>query len=313
MKRITSILIIILAITLITGCKDGDKTDAPKKSSVKIDDNNDANSIIEFNNKFLQLTKGHEGLINGLNDYFTRVNSRISDPENPFNIRPMKPMYISTNIYKVKEVPAAFGKVRDDMQKNYDAMNTSFDAIANSVNDLDSYISAEDYKDDKGAKAKEIQDKASKALQEYYAASKAVMAALRPVADDAEAVTLKDHPLKKYILSGKKVLSASDELLDEVYHEFDTQKLNEAKMQELYSKLEVAAKDVSDMSFSAPDQYKSRESSFTNFKKEANEFAGSVRKLMRDAKEKGKLEDTDVRLVENAYQSMLNRYNTFVD
>ena len=312
MKNLTSIFIVILSLVLLTGCKEGDKTDAPK-SSVKIDDNKDANEIIEFNNKFLQLTDGHQGLLRGVEDYFTRVNSRISTPDNPFNMTVMKPMYISTNIYKVKEVPAAFGKARDDMQKNYDAMNASFDAIANSVNDLDSYISAEDYKDDNGAKAKEIQDKAAKAIQEYYAASKAVMATLRPIADDAEAVTLKGHPLKKYILSGKKVLSASDEVLDEVYQEFEAQKLDEAKMQDLYKKLEAATKDVSGMSFSAPDQYKRKESSFNNFKKEADEFTGSVRKLMRDSKEKNKLEELDVRLIENAYKSMLNRYNTFVD
>lgn len=310
-----SISIILAAALFVTGCKSGDKKSTPK-SEVSVDDTKDANAIIEFNNKFLQLTKSQENLIKVLGDYFTRVNAYVvaDHSKSNFDIKPMKPMYVSSGIYKSKEVPTAFGKLRGDMQKNYDTVNASFTIIENGVNEMERYLSAEDYKDDKGAKAKEIQEKVIAAINTYDKAVEQVYTRLKPAADDAEEIILKDHPLKDYILSSKKMLSLADELYDEAGKQYEAEKFDEAPLQQKYDALEAAAKKNAGMTLKTDNpHYKSKEGAFTRLNTQMDSFLGAMRKFMRDQKERGIDFARSTADLNNAYQNLINSYNNFVD
>ena len=294
----------------VAGCKNSSSGDKPKSSDININNDNDANDIIGFNNKFLQLTSNHKDFLRGVANYLEGAE-KITETGSMFSL--IKPLHISFNMYKVKDVPAAFGKEQTFMQKNYDAMNAHMDTVENTVEEIAKYISAEDYKDDKGAKLKGFEEKISQAVANYYTAREAVYGKLVAATDDAEAIVLKDHPLKTYILSSKKVLSATDVVFDELSKQYESQKWDEAKMQELYNKLEAAKKDLDGLQFRAPEPYKNKETYFDKFKSQVDVYLGSIRKFMRDSKDKGTIDEFAARPVENEYQSVIRSYNNFVD
>ena len=60
---------------------------------------------------------------------------------------------------KIESVPAGFGKVKGDIEKDFKIFNETSASIKSKYDELKSYMSAEDYKDDKGAKAKKFRQK----------------------------------------------------------------------------------------------------------------------------------------------------------
>lgn len=314
MKKSSPIFTLILLVTLtFAACNGGSGSEAPK-SDIKIEDNKEANDIIQFNNKFLQLTKNQSGLLNSAERYFNGVNKYMANPEDRFAIKPIKPIHVSNTINKVSEVPGAFGKLKDEMQKNYDEINKNFDIVSEGINEMERYLSAEDFKDDKGAKAKEIEQRVTTAIAAYDKAFDQLYTKLKPAADDAEAITLKDHPLKEYILSSKKMLEATDSLFKEVRTQYDSDNFNEAGIQQRYTALEAAVKKNTAMTVKVDEpQYKSKESSFSRLNTEADKFLGSARKFMRDSKEKNAIDEDAAEDLNSDYQSLISAYNSFVN
>lgn len=315
MQSLKLIFTSLLCLVLFSQCKSPFSSDEEKttETKTKIKDDNAANEIIAFNNKFISYTENQAGLLRGLPSYFSQANA-VTTSDNPYSMTPIKPLYIESVMYKAKEVPDAFGKEQADMQKSYVAMNENFDAIKTLLDEVDKYLQAEDYKDDGGAKLKEWEEKAKAHADEYYKNSDIVYAKLNAAADKAEEVILKNHPLKEYIISSKKVLTLSESILDELSAQLNAGQYNADKMQAAYNKLEEAYNKNSSMKYKASEEYKNKEQRWNRLNSDTDAYLGALRKIMRDAKENGgNVDDAVARNLETSYKMVLNAYNNFVD
>jgi hypothetical protein len=70
-------------------------------------------------------------------------------------------------------------------------------------------MSAEDYKDDKGSKAKKLQTEIEAGAKDFVDAAERILVKIKPAADAAEEITLKDHPLKNIFCLPNQCLTVS--------------------------------------------------------------------------------------------------------
>lgn len=318
MKKRNVLLALLLSLIAFNACKNF--SSSKDDGSTKLLDNDDdkkANEIIAFNNGFLQISKSYSSYINQFERYFTSVNNSIkaASEGNDYLIPPMLPISVSVVTYKTpKKVPDAFGDAQKEMQKDFEIVNNNYKSIKESADSLDKYFRAEDFKDDKGARSRSIQENASKLATEYFEAYARIMKTMQPYADDAEVIVLKDHPLKEQILSSKKVLMLVETYLDEVDKQVVAKTYNEAELQKKYNDIEAAAQKNAVLKIEErSNDYKFRKTRFEEFNKSADGFLGAARKFMRDRKENKNDQSDPLREINNAYDKVLSSYNYFVD
>lgn len=175
-------------------------------------------------------------------------------------------------------------------------------------------MSAEDYKDDKGAKAKKIQTEIEATAKDFVDAAERILVKIKPAADVAEEITLKDHPLKKYILSSKSMLNSIDNSYEAFNKQYTDGKYNEAESQKAYDEVNKLWEANKALKFETSDsQSKYKGTSYDNLNKNVGNYMDNLRKLMRDAKGSGKISDSDMRTLDNYYDSIISSYNTFVN
>jgi len=214
----------------------------------------------------------------------------------------------------VSEVPKAFGKDKDAMDKSYASFNSSFATIEKKFEELKSYMSAEDYKDDKGAKADAIAKEIATASKNFFAAGDSILKTLKPIADKAEEITLKDYPLKDYIISLKTVLNSLDASYIAMDKSFSAGKYNEAEVQKAYYTLKKTLKANQDKKFEVKDaSYTSRRVYYDSFNRDISSYLDKLRKVMRDSKESGKVSESIMSTLDSAYDSAILNYNNFVN
>lgn len=314
MKKI-KLLITFCALILLVACKGKDEKSSPDTNASDLvkgsSDRVEANEVIEFNNKFLRQSQDQSNFIRSLESFFSYAGDFIKKDDNQFgiSITPSTPAFLSIN-NKVAIVPKKLGA---DVESNYKLLLSTFDTIRNDVDEIEKYLKAEDFKDDNGAKYAQLKDKILKASEVYNKVSDDIYNKLVPAADAAEAVILKDHPLKENIISSKKILTDTEKLMAEVIVQTQSQSFNEARIQELYNNTEKALKANIDMKLKGGDEFKHKEISYKNFNEAVDTFLGSVRKEMRTAKETNTISEEFYTRVEGPYNRVVSSYNSFVD
>ena len=198
MKKTITIAVLAALPLFMTSCKK-DATGS-KNSTVEVKED-DANAVIDFNNKFLKQYKSRTSSIESIIKYANDAVKKSSGGD--VLIMSMVSPSFESAMDKIDAVPAGFGKVKGDIEKDFKIFSETSASIKSKYEELKSYMSAEDYKDDKGAKAKKIQTEIEATAKDFVDAAERILVKIKPAADAAEEITLKDHPLKKYILSSK--------------------------------------------------------------------------------------------------------------
>ncbi len=298
------ILFVALASLFLTSCKSGDKAE-----DVSINDTS-ANEIIETNNKLIDLSKSQLGNIDRVINYTENVEGKISGRS--LVLIPLTLFNMSFNSEKLETIPAAFGKQKDSIQIYFEKTKEKYSSIVSKTDELKSYMSAEDYKDDKGEKAKKITADINKLVDEYFASNNSLFRLTQPIADQAEEHILKDHPLKDYIIDAKVAIKNVEGSYDEIVNQYNNESVNLEALKSNYSKLEAIYKKMN-REFKVDDtSYSNKKGYYENFTKEIDEFMGSLRKAQRDIESKKKIEIRTVEEVESAYDDIISKYNNFV-
>jgi len=104
----------------------------------------------------------------------------------------------------------------------------------------------------------------------------------------------------------------TEDFIDEVETQAESERLDDAKLQNLYTAIEeqVAKNEKLEIS---NKEYASRKSSFDFFNKSVREYLGSARKLIRNAKEAKEFSERDYQELNSNYNQLINAYNNFVD
>lgn len=309
MKKTITIAVLAALPLFMTSCKK-DATGS-KNSTVEVKED-DANAVIDFNNKFLKQYKSRTSSIESIIKY-TNDAVKKSGGGDVLIMSMVSPSFESP-MDKIESVPAGFGKVKGDIEKDFKIFSDTSAAIKGKYEELKSYMSAEDYKDDKGAKAKKIQTEIEATAKDFVDAAERILVKIKPAADAAEEITLKDHPLKKYILSSKSMLNSIDNSYEAFNKQYTDGKYNEAESQKAYDEVNKLWEANKALKFETSDaQSKYKGTSYDNLNKNVGNYMDNLRKLMRDAKGSGKISDSDMRTLDNYYDSIISSYNTFVN
>ncbi len=306
-------VILIIGMLSLTGfsvsCKkDGETTKTT--SNANIDNMDDANSIVDFNNDILEEYRSKTEEVDKILNYADQAVRKSSGEENMMFL----PIISTISRGKVDTVPKAFGKDKDILDKELKTFKEKYDIIKKKSEDLKSYMAAEDYKDDKGAKAALLYKEMEADAELFLAAGDAILDKMKPAVDAAEEVTLKDHPLKNYIVSSKKVLSALDNSYTMLDKQFVDGKFNEVDAQKSYDQLTKTLQDNVALKFEVKDaQYSSKSGSYERFNKSINSYLDTFRRVIRDSKPTGKISESDIEYMDSSYESAVSSYNSFVN
>jgi hypothetical protein len=106
--------------------------------------------------------------------------------------------------------------------------------------------------------------------------------------------------------------------IDNSYEAFNKQftdgKYNEVESQKAYDEVNKLWEANKALKFETSDaQSKYKGTSYDNLNKNVGNYMDNLRKLMRDAKGSGKISDSDMRTLDNYYDSIISSYNTFVN
>ncbi|KFF01595.1 DUF6845 domain-containing protein [Chryseobacterium luteum] len=294
------------SVSVISCKKDGSKLG---KSILNLGGADEANTIIDFNNNFLDSYKSTSKHIESILRYADGAVAKAKG-----GTAMIMPVIGSMDyaFSKIKEVPSGFGKDKAAIEADFNTYKAKKDIIEKKFEELKSYMNSEDYKDDKGAKADAITKDIETEAQALFTSGENIIAKIKPATDAAEEVILKDHPMKEYIISSKNVMNSLDSninVLDKQY----SGKFDEAEAQKKYDELAKTVEANSKLNFSVKDpQYSYKKSQFESFNKASSSFLDTYRKLIRNAKGAGKISDSDIQQIDSSYESVLNSYNSFV-
>lgn len=307
MKKITVFALAITLSSVSISCKKGmDKIgNAVLKSG-----ENESQAIIDFNNNFLDSYKSSSRHVQNIIKY-AEAAVKKSKGEKVYSM----PIVISSMDYsltKIKAVPEGFEKDKAVVEADFNTYKAKRESIEKKYEELKSYITSEDYKDDQGAKAEALKKDIDADAQAFFLTGESILAKIKPKTDAAEEVILRDHPMKEFIISSKGLMNSIDSVMDVLGKQY-TEGFNEAEAQKNYSEFEKVVADNAKKYFNIKDQqYAYKKDQFENVNKKAAEFLDKYRKLIRDSKSTGKISDSNIKGMDSAYESVLNSYNSFV-
>jgi len=305
------IIVLAMALTVTSASVISCKKDVSTlgKSVLNLGGADEANAIIEFNNNFVDSYKNTSRHIESILRYADGAVAKAKGGN--AMIMPV----IGSMDYafsKIKEIPSGFEKDKAAIEADFNIYKAKKESIEKKFEELKSYMNSEDYKDDKGAKADAITKDIETEAQALFTSGENVIAKIKPATDAAEEVILKDHPMKDYIMSSKNVMNSLDSNIDVLDKQYSG-KFSEAEVQKKYDELAKTVEANSKLEFNVKDpQYSYKKSLFESFNKSASSFLDTYRKLIRNAKDAGKISDSDIKQIDSAYESVLNSYNSFV-
>lgn len=271
---------------------------------------NESQAIIDFNNDFLDSYKSSSRHIENIVKYAESAVKK-SHGETVYSM----PMVINSMDYslsKIKDVPSGFEKDKTVIEADFNTYKAKRESIEKKYEELKSYITSEDYKDDKGAKAEALQKDIEAEAQAFFTAGENILTKIKPATDAAEEVILKDHPMKEFIVSSKSLMSSMDSVMDLLDKQY-AGNFNEAEAQKKYDEFEKIVSINSSKVFNVKEQqYAYKKTELETLNKKASDFLDKYRKLIRDSKSTGKIPDSNIQEMDSAYESVLNSYNSFV-
>ena len=310
MKRFTFVWVLIALF--FVGCKNNNSNN-PFSGSAS--GQQEANEVIEYHNKALKLYRTYnDSYINKGVEYIQSAQTYVANvATGAVAIKPMKPIFaIIAPTQENKEAPKGFGDKQAIIQKAMEEMKRNALAMHNLIEAITSYLDAEDYKDDNGKKLKDSEKTAEEYATTFSKNAKILFDTMNPIVAQAEESTLEDHPLKDHILSAKSLVAQTENFISEVETQAENERLDTVKLQSLYTAIEEHLAKNEKLTIE-DKEFANRKSSFEFFNKCVNEYLGSARKLIRNAKEAKEFSERDYRELNSNYNQLINAYNNFVD
>lgn len=307
MKKMMMIALALSVSVTVVSCKKGlDKIE----NAVKQAGEDQSQAIIDFNNNFLDSYKSSSRHVDNIIKY-AEAAVKKSKGETVYSM----PMVINSMDYslsKIKGVPSGFDSEQKIIDADLNTYKAKRESIEKKYEELKSYITSEDYKDDQGAKALALQKDIDAEAKAFFTVGENIVTKIKPATEAAEEIILKDHPMRDYIVSSKSVMNDLDAVMDILDKQY-TQGFNEAEAQKKYNELEKAVDVNAKKEFDVKrQQYAYKKTLFENFNKRATEFLDKYRKLIRDSKTSNQIPDSNIQEISSAYDSVLNSYNSFV-
>lgn len=275
-----------------------------------------ASHVIEYTNLLIDIA-------NKQNDYITRVSENaekiakgLKNPSDRFAFMGIiPPMYFDSprpmNKVKADEPVGELSSEDRKFFKEKVAINTAaFKKLNDQYKQLNDYLKAEDYKDDKSAKGYALVDSIRASTQELMANKAVLMKKVNEIADASEAIVLKESPLKDYIIAMKADLKSVRDFVELTEQSGGNYASIKDKANAAYAALEKAQTEHSQLNLDNAKK-ENKESSFKSFYDRLHDFLITAKKIMRDGSDSGKIDDNQVETLGRNYDYLINSYNSF--
>ncbi|SDJ65465.1 DUF3829 domain-containing protein [Chryseobacterium jejuense] len=271
------------------------------------DENRD---IVSFNNKVVKMDEAQAEFIKNFQESLTQMEEYVKNVTANPQYSGMSPIFTPTIMMWINQdikVPNVLGK---DYQALVDKMKETATQLQALKKDLETYKTAEDWKDDKGKKINEISEKANKLIQENRKTANELFSKLSPKADKAEMEVLKGHPLKDHIIQSKEAMEFTQKIIDDSYNIKDLNVYKQKFTQQYQQMEKLYTRNVDEK---IPSSEKQKENSYTALNNALNDFLGKMRIVQRSLNENSSELNHDLDDLESEAGTVLNRYNNFVD
>jgi len=271
------------------------------------DDNRD---IISFNNNVVKMDDAHSDFIKNFQNSLMQMDEYVKNVVANPQYSGISPIFTPTVMMWAGQEIKAPNVLGKDFQVLVDRMKDSASQLQLLKKELEAYKDAEDWKDDKGKKVTEINEKAKKLIQENRNSANELFAKLTPRTDKAEVEVLKDHPLKKQIIQSRETMELAQKIIDESYDVTDLNAYKQKFSQQYIQMEKLYTRNVDEKIPSSEEQ---KEKSYTAFNNSVNDFLGKMRIVQRSLNENNKELNNDLDALEREAGFVLSSYNTFVD
>lgn len=296
----------------LTGSGKGTDSTAYAKSS-----ENDANAIIGYTNSVVDLLNKDMDYMDQLSRYVTAVDKALHNPNDRYAFMSISTPFSMPHIkaFNDKNDPAnpSSALAKDDQAffKTHMATYTNASAKMQEFRTQEAdYLKAEDYKDDKSAKGLSLLDSIRNYAGIMIDEKTLMMKRINVVADAAEAVALKDSPLRNPIHDMKGDLAAVKAFVAAMGQHADNYKAFADSAQTGFSAMEQSQ---SAHAIANLDDVKKadKNTQYLYFYDKYHDFLLNAKKIMRDAGDAGKLTDSQLEDLDSDYESMISAYNSF--
>jgi hypothetical protein len=307
-----------LVIAMFVGSISCNNTSDKKPGATEYSENSaeSASHIIEYTNLIVDMSNKHNSYLETIANNTTKLEDALKHPNDRYRFITINKPFSSPDFQKfnqkvkidepVKELSAKDQKFFKDSISKYKEL---FETMKATNNRMHEYITAEDFKDDKGAKGYAIIDTLRNQIAELYSLKTAIVKQVEVVADESEQIILKDSPLKDYIIAMKKDMANIRSFIDLLGSEEKYAGI-EAKAKAQYDSLEKAQAEHAQINIENAKKA-NEDHSFNTFYDDFHKLLLNARKRMRDAGDKGHFESYDLESLDSDYDSLVRDYNNF--
>ncbi len=271
------------------------------------DENRD---IITFNNKVVKMDDAQAKFIENFQNSIVQMETYVKNVSANPKFSGISPIFVPTVMMWAEQEIKAPDVLGKEYQVLVDKMKDTTSQLQVLKKELETYKTAEDWRDDKGKKISEISEKAEKLIKENRSAASELFTKLSPKADKAEIKVLEDHPLKKQIIQSREAMELAQKIVDDSYEITDLSTYKN-KFSQQYEQMEkLYARNTGEK---LPSSEKQKERSYLAFNNSVNDFLGKMRIVQRSLNENSENLNSDLDALEREAGFVLDRYNTFVD
>ncbi|WPV66641.1 MULTISPECIES: DUF3829 domain-containing protein [unclassified Chitinophaga] len=307
-----------LVIAMFVSSTSCNNTSGKKPGASEYSENSaeSASHIIEYTNLIVDMSNKHNSYLEDVVNNTTKLEEALKHPNDHYRFITINKPFSAPDFHQfnqkvkidepVKELSSPDKKFFKDSITKYQGLFATMQATNNRMHE---YITAEDYKDDKGSKGYAIIDTLRGQIAQLYSLKSAIVKKVEVVADASEQIILKDSPLKEYIIAMKKDMGNIRSFIDLLGSEEKYAGI-EAKAKAQYDSLEKAQAEHAQINIDNAKKA-NEDHSFNTFYDDFHKLLLNARKRMRDAGEKGHFESYDLESLDSDYDSLVRDYNNF--
>jgi hypothetical protein len=305
-----------LCTIFFIGCNPSNaKKDKDGKLSSTTSSVEGANKIIEYTNDLMDVMKKYNEAANQALTYYEGVENKMSG----------KSSYAGSNTgmnflwTEKKKAANAFGKAPGALAGDAAFFNDSaavYNKLFKQFKDQDStlalYLKGEDFKDDKFEKGKTIINSQFELFPQLVRLRNVINDKIETVADAAEAVSLKDSPIKEAFAAAKGDLAKVKKFCNVVTSKENFTDARITEMNTSYDELSASIEKNKNLDKTNLDK-ESKTASYNTFYKEITESVIEMKPVLRAIRDTKKLSEDDYNKINRIYESIIRDYNSWVN
>lgn len=311
---------VALLLTAVS-CKDKKKKDKDLQhttsASASLGSADTASRVIEYTNLVVDMANSHNAYLKDILGNTKKIESALKNPKDKFGflgiIHPHLTRFTinNRNGVTIENPVPELGKENQAYFKTQVAQyNAKFEKMNTDYKQLKDYLTAQDYKDDKGAKGYALIDTIRGTVQKLYTGKIVLMKKVNEIADAAEIVVLKDSPLKEYIIAMKTDMKNVRNFVDLLSDNANSYTKISSQAQAGFAALETAQAKNAGLNIENAKKA-NKEGNYKNFYESFHNLLLRTKKTLRDAGENGRLTSSDIEGLDSGYDGLIRNYNYF--